>query len=114
MDDAATANWSSEWQMPSEAQFGELMNSSYTSTSSTYLNNVWGLEITSNRNGNSIFLPYAGYYDGTNLNSSRGYYWSRTLSSTMPSWACCLIGSETYDYYNRYMGMPVRPVRVQK
>ena len=65
-DDAATANWSSEWQMPSKEQFQELINSDYTTREWTaktgkegFLN--YGYLITSKLNGNSIFIPAAGH-----------------------------------------------------
>jgi hypothetical protein len=49
-DDAATANWGKEWQMPSKAQFEELINDKYTLIEKTTLNGVNGRMITSKRN----------------------------------------------------------------
>ena len=60
-DDAATANWGSDWQMPSLAQIQELCSSSNTTTEWTQVNGVNGRKITSKSNGNSIFLPAAGW-----------------------------------------------------
>ncbi|MBO5886911.1 MAG: hypothetical protein J6Q60_02680 [Bacteroidaceae bacterium] len=119
MDDAATANWGSDWQMPSKEQFDELLNSSYTTTTWTALNGVYGYEITSNSNGNSIFLPAGGRCEGESLHNtgSDGYYWSRTLSTGISSDANYL------DFYfsgidisinYRYRGLSIRPVRVKK
>jgi hypothetical protein len=115
-DDAATANWGSEWQMPSRKQCDELYNSSYTTTTWTTLNGVYGYEITSN--SNSIFLPAGGRCEGESLHNtgSDGYYWSRTLSTGNSSDANYL------DFYfsgidrsinYRYRGLSVRPVRVK-
>lgn len=80
-DDAATANWGSPWRMPSLDQLKELLNISYTTTEWTTLNDVYGRKITSKSNGNSIFLPAAGYRwnDDLNYAGSNGDYWSSSL-----------------------------------
>ena len=116
-DDAAYVNWGSGWRMPSLAQFEELINSSYTTTTWTTLNGVYGRKITSISNGNSIFLPAAGYRYGSSLNygGSLGYYWSRTLgtSSTSNAYDLYFVSSNVNTYYiNRYYGESVRPVRL--
>ena len=118
-DDAAYVNWGSNWRMPSKAQFDELINGSYTTTEWTTQNGVNGLKITSKTNGNSIFLPAAGYRNDTSLNDagSYGYYWSHTLYSSYPYRACSLYFNSSYfDTYrsNRCGGLSVRPVRVSQ
>jgi hypothetical protein len=82
-DDAATVNWGSVWQIPSFAQIQELCNSNYTMTEWTQLNGVNGRKITSKSNGNTIFLPAAGYRNSTSYDNagSEGYYWSRSLDT---------------------------------
>ena len=47
------------------------------------MNGVAGRLFTSNVNGNTLFFPAAGFYDGTSLNGrgSYGYFWSSTYSS---------------------------------
>ena len=119
-DDAAYVNWGPAWRMPSIEQFEELVNSSYTTTKWTTLNGVNGRKITSKKNGNSIFLPAAGYRYNSSLNSggSFGYYWSRTLSSVNPDY----LARYLYFYSNltdtsissRYVGQSVRPVRLSE
>lgn len=122
-DDAATANWGSGWQMPSLAQCSELINSSYTTTEWTTVNGINGLKITSKANGNSIFLPAAGYRYGTSLGSagSGGHYWSRSLNTSNSNDGRHLnffdsSNINTYSYYGsgRFDGRSVRPVLVQK
>ena len=114
-DDAAYVNWGSEWRMPSVEQFQELINSSYTTTTWTTVNGVYGRKITSKSNGNSIFLPAAGCRIDASLSNagSFGYYWSRTLGTSYPNYARYLyfISSiiRTVDS-NRYNGRSVRPV----
>ena len=117
-DDAATVNWGSGWQMPSYEQFDELFYSSYTTTTWTTLNDISGMKITSKGNGNSIFLPAAGYPGVTSLNDagSDGYYWSRSLRTSYSKNAYYLRFYSSYIYtkdINRYYGRSVRPVRVK-
>ncbi len=119
IDDAATANWGSEWQMPSEEQFDELINSSNTTTTLTTMNGKYGRKITSKSNGNSIFLPAAGFRYGTSLYpaGSHGYYWSRSLSTSYSHFAYYLYFYSSYIFTDgsyRYCGRSVRPVRVKK
>lgn len=116
-DDAAYVNWGPEWRMPSIEQFEELINSSYTTTTWTKQNGVYGRKITSKKNGNSIFLPAAGCRGSSSLydDGSGGYCWSRTLNSVCPYDACTLILDSSFfrtsSFYNRYGGQSVRPVR---
>ncbi|MBQ5680671.1 MAG: Ig-like domain-containing protein [Bacteroidaceae bacterium] len=117
-DDAAAVNLGSDWQMPSLEQFKELINSSYTTTTWTTLNGVSGYEITSKSNGNSIFLPAAGYRRDTSLDDagSYGYYWSRSLDASNSSGAYYLGLSSSRiatSVLNRSYGKSVRPVRVK-
>ena len=119
-DDAATVNWGSEWQMPSKEQCEELFNSDYTTTTWTTRNGVYGRKITSKSNGNTIFLPAAGWHIDTSLINvgSLGSYWSRSLSSSYSSYASGLCYDSdnpigTYDC-DRYYGQSVRPVRKQE
>lgn len=116
-DDAATANWGSPWRMPRFDQFKELFNSNYTTTEWTQLNGVNGLMITSESNGNSIFLPAAGFRWNDDLDNagSDGYYWSSSLNPNYGSDAYGLrfySGYLNWGYYdNRYDGHSVRAVR---
>ncbi len=115
-DDAATANWGSGWRMPSSDQINELINDEYTTSEWTQLNGVNGRKVTSKSNGNSIFLPAAGYpWDGgLDYAGSRGRYWSSSLSPDYDDRAYYL----DFDYgwgcllNNRYGGQSVRAVRV--
>lgn len=116
-DDAATANWGSGWQMPSLAQIQELYNSSNTTREWTQMNGVNGRKITSKSNGNSIFLPAAGYRYDTSLGDagSDGYYWSRLLNTSYAGLAYDLYfnsGDIGWSSSDRDYGRSVRPVRV--
>lgn len=112
-DDAARANWGGSWRMPTKAEQDELRNKcTWTWTSQ---NGVNGYQVTSKTNGNSIFLPAAGYYDGVGLNKvgADGYYWSSMLFDTYPSYARRLsFYTTTIGWYDsgRFFGRSVRAV----
>ncbi|MCR5361315.1 MAG: InlB B-repeat-containing protein [Bacteroidales bacterium] len=115
-DDAVTANWGSAWRMPTIAEWEELINSNYTKTEWTTQNNVKGCKITSKSNGNSIFLPAAGYR-GTSLSyaGTRGFYWSSSLYESSPEQARDLYfnsGGANSHNDNRNAGQSVRAVAI--
>ena len=117
-DDAATVNWGFEWQMPSLNQFQELIDSTYTTIEWTTLNGMQGRKITSKSNGKSIFLPGAGYYDNTLRYGvgGYGYFWSRTLHTKYSYLAYNIsfsTGNIVTNFYDRYLGRSIRPVRKQ-
>jgi uncharacterized protein (TIGR02145 family) len=76
-DDAANANWGGSWRLPTKEEQDEL-RTQCTWTWSTK-NGVNGY-IVVGPNGNSIFLPAAGFRNYGNGNvkghGSNGYYWS--------------------------------------
>ena len=78
------------------------------------MNGVNGYKVTG-PNGNSIFLPAAGYRNDTSLSGagSNGHYWSATPYSNSSHAYNLYFGSVNYDWnfcYNRYYGFTVRPV----
>ena len=110
--DAATANWGGAWRMPTKAEQQELLNNC-TWEKSMY-NDVKGYLVTG-PNGNSIFLPAAGYRYGSSSYDvgSYGDYWSSTPREGSDHDACYLFfGSEGlgWDWSYRYVGLSVRPV----
>lgn len=113
-DDAATANWGSNWQMPSEEQCKELLDEEFTTIQKLQDE---GCLITSNSNGKSIFLPITGYISDThNGNPAKGYYWTRTKrgSDNGASLELDLNDRWTGVYSEEYFyGECVRPVRVK-
>ena len=112
-DDAVTAHWGNGWRMPTQAEWQELLNN--TTNIWTTQNGVNGRLFTAT-NGNSLFLPAAGYRSGTSLNGAGtvGYYWSSSLNTddlgsawdlSFGSGSCGMSGSY------RFRGFTVRPVR---
>ena len=114
-DDAARVNWGGSWRMPTDAEWIELMNNC-TDTWTTQ-NGVNGYRVTSKTNGNSIFLPAAGFRFDSSRNDAGGYgyYWSSSLYTDDPRQAWDVhfdfdSGVVSRDYFNRYYGRSVRPV----
>lgn len=83
-DDAATVAWGNEWRMPTYEEMTELMTS--CTIAYTNLNGVNGRLFTG-PNGNSIFLPAAGYQsaNGLTYEGSFGVYWTGSLYVDVPS-----------------------------
>ena len=111
-DDVATVKWGGSWRMPTIKEQQELIDNC-TGTWTT-LNGVNGYRVTG-PNGNSIFLPAAGYRYGSEVRSqgSYGYYWSSSLDSSNGINAYSLginITLYNWDSYVRRHGRTVRPV----
>ena len=111
-DDAATQIWGGNWRMPTIDEWQELIdNCTWTWTT---LNGVNGRKVVAT-NGNSIFLPAAGYRynDGLYNAGSLGLYWSGSLYTDYPNYAKDVnfySGSHGTNYGDRYCGLSVRPV----
>ena len=111
-DDAATANWGSGWRMPTKEEWQELRDN--TTVTWTTQNGVNGRLFTAS-NGNSLFLPAAGYRSSSSLTyaGSYGGYWSRSLSADYPdgAWSFGFTnGGYGMSSLGRYCGFTVRPV----
>ena len=116
-DDAATANWGGSWRMPTRAEWVELNNTDNCTWTWTTQDGHDGYKVTSVKNGNSIFLPAAGYRVGSSLLNagSNGYYWSSSLFESDPSGAWRCYFDSSHRYANgisdcRHDGQSVRPV----
>lgn len=109
--DVARQKWGGSWRMPTEAEIGELIIKCKW-TFCKY-KGVSGYKVTGS-NGNSIFLPAAGYRDGTSLGrgGSYGDYWSATLVEDYDAWDLNF-GNGGYGsyFYDRSLGHTVRPVK---
>ena len=110
--DTARANWGSTWRMPTKKEFQELSDQcTWTWTSQGGHN---GYRVTSKTNGNSIFLPAAGYRYGESLYyvGSNGNYWSASPINTTIGRRLCFDSSSVYpqNIFNRAAGFSVRPV----
>ena len=122
-DDAARANWGVGWRMPTKEEWQELYEN--TTCIWTTWNGVRGRLFTST-NGNSIFLPAAGYRDDYDYDwgdegcenlvysGSYGGYWSSSLRAVTPFYASGFYfnsGNYAMGNYYRHNGRSVRAVR---
>ena len=112
-DDVVQARLGGGWRTPTFTEANELVHEcDWTWTES---DGVQGYRIESRKNGNSIFLPAAGYMEGDELNyhGTDGRYWTATRHPYHPQCAMNIFFSEAFYYayfYDRFRGYPVRPV----
>ena len=116
-DDAAYVNWGSSWRMPTKEQLQELVeNCTWTWSTRNGVNGQLG----TGSNGNTIFLPAAGYiWGGSNTDAgSWGNYWSRVVYPDYSFRAYDMRfdsnGLNWNHYEYRGCGMPIRAVRVSQ
>ena len=111
-DDVAHVKWGGNWRMPTRAEQDELRTKCRWTW--TTKNGVNGYKVVGT-NGNSIFLPAAGYRNEEELYDvgSNGYYWSSSLGESYSYYArglgFCSSGVDWY-YGSRYNGQSVRAV----
>ena len=115
--DAATAHLGALWRMPTHAEFSTLISKCTTMWITT--NGVAGRLVTGRGDyaDKSIFLPAAGYGDGSHFTfpGSHGIYWSSSPYSDYSgnAWFLQFIDSASFHQYNdtRIGGHTIRPVR---
>ncbi len=109
--DAARVAWGSSWRMPTKDEIDELVSS---------CNWVWtsyeghlGMKVTG-PNGNSIFLPAAGYYHdsiGISAIEDTGRYWGSTMMNKKESIQLFFDHNNKFSVKDeRYPGYSIRPV----
>ena len=112
-DDVANVKWGGSWRIPSREQIEELRTECVWIW--TVQNGVNGYKISSNRNGNSIFLPAAGrlYKSDSYISGVYGCYWSRSVYYPH-SWYAYYLFFNSSDVskssLSRDQGFSVRPV----
>ncbi len=111
--DAARTNWGGSWRLPTSKEQDELREK--CTWTWTTRNGVKGYQVKSRLNGNSIFLPAAGWRYGTSLYNAGSYgdYWSSTPREGDSDYAYYLNFSDDnvdWNSYYRYNGRSVRPV----
>ncbi len=115
-DDIASHVLGTAAYIPTNAQWQELKNN--TTYAMETVNGIPGVRYTSTHNGNSIFLPYAGYKAGTGSSSvsTGACYWSSTRHASTVYYALYVYmnanssGVINIGQSNRYQGFSVRPV----
>jgi hypothetical protein len=111
--DMARHNMGSPCRLPTVGEFQEL--SSNCDSEWTDEDGVAGSRFTSRINGNSIFFPASGYYNGTTLyfRGSNGYYWSSSYVSEAYAYNMYFVSggvNPAGSSYRRY-GFSVRAVQ---
>jgi len=135
-NDVARVQLGAPWRLPSSAEFKELFDNSTlvdengaavtTSTPSVdsnargendkrvKVNNIVGLRLKSNINGNVVFFPASGIGNGSSWNSrgASGYLWSSSFSSARIAQGLSFRAGGVYqqDASYRYYGFSIRPV----
>lgn len=109
--DAACANWGGSWRLPTKEECKELVEECTWSRVRQKGYNVYRVK---GPNGKSIFLPAAGWYDGTtNDGTGRlGEYWCSTPSYREASYCFGFHGEDNpcVGHNDRRWGQSVRPV----
>ena len=113
-DDAATATLGGDARIPTSAEWREMINNT-TQTNET-LNGVAGRRFTSKTNGNSIFIPFGGHMDGTNLarGGSSAEHWTASYGTFTPSTAEMFFANSSNGSVSngsRLYGFNIRAVR---
>ena len=109
--DAATVNLGKDWRIPSRAEMNELI--SKCNWTWTQIEGIDGFLIKA-ANGNSIFLPAAGCYDGGS-NSRRGSQGEYLTSNGYGNGEKCYYlwaqsTSKETTVWDSYIGYSIRPV----
>ena len=111
--DMARHNMGSPCRLPTVGEFQELHNN--CDSEWTDEDGVPGRRWTSRINGNSVFFPASGIYNGTTLNNrgSNGYYWSSSYISETNAYSLNFGSGYVYpaDSRNRRLGFSVRAVQ---
>ncbi len=100
--DAARANWGGTWRLPTKTECQELVDR--CKWKRTTQNGVNGYKVTG-PNGNSIFLPAAGYrYDGSSLykEEADGSYWN---STPYEGHSCSYSGACGFSFFRKGYGI---------
>ena len=119
-DDAARYNWGGNWRLPTPEEWQNLIDNCTKEWKTDYNGrgtNGWLLTAS---NGNSIFLPAAGYYNINRLGyvGSKGLYWTNSNESssvtTQVKDASLLSLDDSglrMSIHERSLGLSIRPVR---
>ncbi len=105
-NDAAASQWGGTWRTPTKDEWQELINNCHWSWNET------GYRVTG-KNGNSIFLPAAGYSKGSSRfkEGERGDYWTSSPVGSNKAYEF-VIKSDVHNIESdsRFYGLSIRPV----
>lgn len=117
IDDAANVNWGNGWRMPYASEQKEMINGCTWEWISNFNGSgIAGRLGTSKYNGNTIFFPAAGGYEGigASMQDQYGFYWSCNLydANCLTAKLFMFTSENIWAYQNRYraIGYSVRAV----
>ncbi len=110
--DAATVKWGNEWRMPTAKEFQELIDNCVWEYAQ--YNGKWGYFVTGS-NGNSIFIPAAGFHWEKNSELQDEGQWGQYLTGERSSsFSIGLLFCDEYAEVSNnnpvYIGLPIRAV----
>lgn len=107
--DAATVNLGGDWRMPTYKEMNELIDMCNWEWSQINGNNGY---VVTGPNGNSIFLPAAGYYSGSLLNPNKWLgYWLSNSNKIEYAWSLSKQDDKQHTVNQlRVNGLSIRPV----
>ena len=109
-DDVAHVKWGGGWHIPTVDELQELVDNCTVEEITLNAGSVTqGFKFTG-ANGNSIILPYGGYWNGTTFRSNKFYYWTSNIKNKYGTQASVLQSTLKMAGGYRYRGCSVRPV----
>lgn len=114
-DDAANVKLGGNWRMPTREEFEELLHPANTDLCLVTKNDVKGYLVVSKKNGNTLFLPAAGFKlaDEVTGVEDEYYYWTSEHAEEGLGVANVVgnfYGSLDVRPFNRPIGCTIRPV----
>lgn len=109
-DDVAHVKWGGDWHIPTEAELQELVDNCTVEEITIDAGSVTKAFKFTGSNGNSIILPFAGYWNGDTYRSNKFYYWTTDIKNKYCTQAFHLQSSKSMAGGYRYRGFSVRPV----
>lgn len=111
-DDAANQIWGGAWHIPTDAQLTELREN--TTLTNETINGIAGRRLTSKLNGNSIFMPFTGYFENAEYKNEGVYgnYWSASTNGKNQAYAIWFpnSGAIRRGLIDRCYAQAIRPV----
>ena len=109
--DAAQAHLGGAWRMPTKDEFYDLRSKCDWTLTRRNGNGGYVVRGKGRYASKSIFLPFAGYGDGSSLNGA--YYWSSVPSSYRDGAWCLYFNPHGHFTYisDRYCGQCIRPLQ---
>lgn len=118
--DIATAQWGSEWRLPTTAEFQELWDNTTHELISDYAGTGYKAMRLTAANGRSIVMFIGGYRENGSVKSQNefGYYWTGNLPPDNKGYPSCFaLQGEKNGYESqaqKFIGLFIRPVSGEK